>query len=148
MKFVVNAQDGKPVGGAALSIVNAYASVGQPVLTARTPRTLPGGVSFKELRRTVIDKMVAAGGWIINDFQREMGGHPVFVVLAHTGASADGSTPPQSWVFYFTEVEGRIYSLATNSLPEFADRLAGESAQLMASLHANSRPVALETSQR
>jgi hypothetical protein len=148
MKFVVNAQDGRNVGGAALSIVNVFASGGQPVLTARVQRAMPGGVSFKELRRTVIDKMVAANGWVVNDFQREMGGRPVFIVLAHTPVSTDGSTPQQSWVFYFTEVEGRIYSLVTNSLPEFADRMAGESAQLMASLHANSRPVALETSQR
>lgn len=147
-KFVVNAQDGRAVGGAALSIVNLYASAGQPVLTARAQRSLPGGVSFKELRRTVIDKMVSEGGWVVNDFQREIGGHPVFIVLAQTAASSDGRSPQLSWVFYFTEVEGRIYSLATNSLPEFADRMAGESAQLMASLHANSRSVALETSQR
>jgi|ERR1044071_7198632 hypothetical protein len=147
-RFVVNAQDGRAVGGAALSIVNLYASAGQPVLTARAQRALPGGVSFKELRRTVIDKMVAEGGWVVNDFQREIGGRPVFIVLAQTAASSDGRSPQQSWVFYFTEVEGRIYSLATNSLPEFADRMAGESAQLMASLHANSRSVALETSQR
>jgi hypothetical protein len=148
MKFVVNAQDGRAVGGAALSIVDAYASTGQPVLTARAQRSLPGGVSFKELRRTVIDKMVAAGGWVVNDFQREIGGRPVYIVLAQTAASSDGRSPQQSWVFYFTEIEGRIYSLSTNSLPEFADRMAGESAQLMASLHANSRSNLAETSQR
>jgi hypothetical protein len=148
MKFIVNAQDGRAVAGASLSVVNAYASVGQPVLTARAQRALPGGVAFKELRRTVIDKMVAAGGWVVNDFQREINGRPVYIVLAQTGASSDGRSPQQSWVFYFTEIEGRIYSLATNSLPEFADRMAGESAQLMASLHANSRPIASDASQR
>lgn len=148
MKFVVNAQDGRAVGGAALSIVNVYASSGQPVLTARAQRSLPGGVTYKELRRTVIDKMVSSGGWVVNDFQREIGGRSVYVVIAQTAASSDGRTPQQSWVFYFTEVEGRIYSLATNSLPEFADRMADESAQLMASLHANARSTPMETSQR
>jgi hypothetical protein len=147
-KFVINAQDGSFVGGASLSVVNAYASTGQPVLTAKTQRALPGGVSFKELRRTVIDKMVTAGGWVVNDFQREIGGRPVYIVIAQTAASSDGRNPQQSWVFYFTEIEGRIYSLATNSLPQFADRMASESAQLMASLHANSRSMPVETSQR
>ena len=147
-KFVVSGQDGRPVAGATLSVVSAYAPVAQPTFTARTPRAMPGGVAFKELRRTVIDKMVAAGGWVVNDFQREIGGRRVYVVLAQTAASSDGHSPQQSWVFYFTEIEGRIYSLATNSLPEFADRTAAESAQLMASLHANSRPVTAETSQR
>ncbi|MBA2734960.1 MAG: hypothetical protein H0U54_19015 [Acidobacteria bacterium] len=147
IKFAVNAQDGRTVGTAALSIVNAQASFGV-VMTARAPRTMPGGVSFKELRRTVIDKMVAAGGWVVNDFHREIGGHSAFIVLAQTPASSDGHTPQQSWVFYFTEVEGRIYSLATNSLPEFADRISGESAQLIASLHANTRSIIAETTQR
>jgi hypothetical protein len=146
-KFVVNAPDGRYAGGAALSFVNARAS-NEVALTAKAKRRTLGGVPLVELRRTVIDKMIAANGWVINDVQREIGGVPVFVVLAQTAASSDGRSPQQSWVFYFTEVEGRIYSLATNSLPEFADRIAGESAQLMASLHANSRSTSLETSQR
>lgn len=146
MKFVVNAQNGQYVGGASLSFVNARTS-GEPVLTAKAQRRMLGGVPFTELRRTVIDKMIAANGWVVNDVQREIGGRSVFIVLAQTAASSDGRSPQQSWVFYFTEVEGRIYSLATSSLPEFAARIADESAQLMASLHANSRSIPLETSQ-
>jgi hypothetical protein len=147
MKFVVKAQDGSYVGGAALSFVNARQS-GELALTARTQRKMLGGIPLTELRRTVIDKMLAANGWVVNDIQREIGGRSVFVVLAQTAASSDGRSPQQSWVFYFTEVEGRIYSLATNSPPEFAARVADESAQLMASLHAKSRSIPLAASQR
>jgi hypothetical protein len=146
-KFVVNAQDGRNVGEATLAFINARAS-GEPVLTTRTQRKMIGGVSFTELRRTVIDKMIAAQGWVVNDLQREINGRPVFLVLAQTPASKDGSMPLQSWVFYFFEVEGRIYSLSTNSSMEFSDRLAGEAAQLMAAFQANSRSTPVETSQR
>lgn len=147
MKFIVSAQDGRFVGEARFSVVNARAT-GEPILTAKSQRKMLGGVPFAELRRTVIDKMMAANGWVVNDISREIGGRPVFIVLAQTGASSDGRTPQQSWVFYFTEVDGRIYSLATNSLLEFANRIADESAQLMASFHANTRSISLEASQR
>lgn len=146
MKFVINAHDGRYVGEATLSVVNARAS-GEPVLTARTQRKMLGGVPLTELRRTVIDKMIAAQGWVVNDLQREIGGRPVFIVLAQTAASDDGRTPRQTWVYYFTEAEGRIYSLATNSPLESADRIAEESAQLMALFHAN-RSMFTETSLR
>jgi hypothetical protein len=146
MKFVVNAQDGRYVGEARFSVVHASIS-GENAATSNTKRKMLGGVSFSELRRTVIDKMMAANGWVVNDISREIGGRPVFIVLAQTAASSDGRSPQQSWVFYFTEVEGRIYSLATNSLLEFADRIADESTQLMASFHAN-RSTLVETSLR
>jgi hypothetical protein len=148
MKFVVSAQDGRYVGEARLSLVNAHAPVDAVMAPTRSQRKMLGGVSFTELRRTVIDKMLAANGWVVNDLTREIGGRPVFIVLAQTTASSDGRTPRQLWVFYFTEVEGRIYSLAINSLPEFADRITDEAAQLMASFHANTRSMPLETSQR
>ncbi|MDT4956148.1 MAG: hypothetical protein QOJ02_4286 [Acidobacteriota bacterium] len=146
-KFVVSAPDGQYVGAATLSLVNANAP-GETLMTARANRRTLGGVPLAELRRTVIDKMVAANGWVVNDLQREIGGKPVFIVLAQTAASSDGRTPQLSWAFYFTEVEGRIYSLAASSLLEFSNRLADESAQFMASFHANSRSALTETSQR
>lgn len=147
MKFVVNSQDGSFMGEARFAAVNTSAP-GEVVMTARSQRKMLAGVSFTELRRTVIDKMMAANGWVVNDLQREIGGRPVFIVLAQTPASSDGRTAQQSWVFYFTEVDGRIYSLATNSLLESADRIAQESAQLLASFHANPRSMPLETKQR
>lgn len=135
-KFVVSAPDGQYVGAATLSLVNANAS-GETMMTARANRRMLGGVPLSELRRTVIDKMIGANGWVVNDLQREIGGRPVFIVLAQTSASSDGRTPQLSWAFYFTEIDGRIYSLAASSLLEFSNRLADESAQFMASFHAN-----------
>jgi hypothetical protein len=146
-KFVVNAQDGQYVGAATLSLVNAHAS-GETIMSARANRSMLGGVPLTELRRTVIDKMVLSNGWVVNDLQREIGGKPVFIVLAQTAASSDGRTPQLFWAFYFTEVEGRIYSLAASSLMEFSDRITNESAQFISSFHVNSRSASTETSQR
>jgi hypothetical protein len=145
--FVVNASDGQYVGAATLSLVNAHAS-GETIMSARANRRTLGGVPLTELRHTVIDKMVTSNGWVTNDLQREIGGKPVFIVLAQTAASSDGRTPQLFWVFYFTEVEGRIYSLAASSLLEFSDRITDESSQFIASFHVNNRSGLTETSQR
>jgi hypothetical protein len=146
MKFAMSSPDGRNIGEATLSYISARTSDAPVATTARQRKSL-GGVSLTELRRSVIDKMIAANGWVINDLQRVMGGRSVFVVIARTAASSDGRTPEQSWVFYFAEVDGRIYSLATSSSLEFADRIANESAQLMASFQAN-RSTPAETSLR
>jgi hypothetical protein len=146
-KFVVNASDGQYVGAATLSLVNAHAS-GETIMTARANRRTLGGVPLAELRRTVIDKMVTSNGWVVNDLQREIGGKPVFIVLAQTAASSDGHTPQLFWVFYFTEVEGRIYSLAASSSLEFSNRITEEAAQFISSFHVNNRSALTETSQR
>jgi hypothetical protein len=146
-KFVLNAPNGQYIGGATFSLVNAHAS-GETLMTARGNRKLLGGVPVAELRRTVIDKMVTEGGWVVNDMSREINGHPIYIVTAQTAASSDGRTPQLSWVFYFTEVEGRIYSLATNSLQEFSDRIADDSSQLISTFLTNNRALPVATSQR
>ena len=146
-KFVLNAPNGQYIGGATFSLVNAHAS-GETMMTARGNRKLLGGVPVAELRRTVIDKMVTEGGWVINDMSREINGHPVYMVTAQTAASSDGRTPQLSWVFYFTEVEGRIYSLAANSLQEFSERISSDSVELMASFLSNNRAASIANSQR
>ena len=91
------------------------------------------GVSFAELRRSVIDKMIAAGGWVSNDYEREVGGRRVFIVTAQT--PADGRSPDKAWNFYFTEVNGRIYSLATEANLQSAERMAAEAERFIATLH-------------
>lgn len=146
-KFVISASDGQYIGAATLSLVNAHAS-GESFVAARASRRTLGGVPFTELRRTVIDKMIASNGWVVNDITREIGGKPAFIVLAQTAASQDGRTPQLSWVFLFTEVDGRIYSLSASSLSEFSDRIADDSAQLISSFLANSSSATRETSQR
>ena len=79
----------------------------------RAQRNMVGGASYTELRRTVIDRMISAGGWVVNDRQREISGRRVFEVIAQTPSS--NGKPDQVWNFYFTEVNGRVYSLTTRS---------------------------------
>src|SRR5205814_7663819 len=83
-----------------------------------------GGVSTTSLRRDVIDKMIKENGWVVNDYQKEISGQPVYVVVAQSLAKGG---KVQSRMFYFTEVDGRIYSVATNAAAEQSDRLAEES---------------------
>jgi hypothetical protein len=122
-------------GQASLSVV-ALARPAPAYLTLREQRRLLSGVAFSDLRRIVIDKMIAAGGWVINDYERLVNGSKVFVVTAQT--PGNGRSPQKSWNFYFTEVQGRIYSLTTNTPIEFSDRMSAEAEQFIDSLHANS----------
>ena len=129
MKFRAN---GNPTDQAALSVV-ALSRPAPAYLTNKEQRQMLSGVSFAELRRSVIDKMIAAGGWVSNDYEREVGGRRVFVVIAQT--PADGRSPDKALNFYFTEVNGRIYSLATEANLQSAERMAGEAEKFISSLH-------------
>jgi len=102
-------------------------------LTNREQKQMLGGVSFSELRRIVIDKMITAGGWVTNDFESEVAGRRVLVVTAQT--PAEGRTSEKAWNFYFTEVNGRIYSLTTEAPLQSSERMATEAERLIASLH-------------
>jgi hypothetical protein len=101
-------------------------------LTSREESKMLGGVAVADLRRIVIDKMVAAGGWVVNDFVGQVNGSRVFVVTART--PKDASTPEKAWTFYFTEAGGRIYGLTTDSPVEFAERMTIEAERLIESL--------------
>ena len=70
-----------------------------------------------------------------NDYFQETQGRRIFVVLAQTGTPG---APTQSLTFYFTEIDGRVYSLATTTPVEFAEPVAAGSAQFLASLHPTS----------
>jgi hypothetical protein len=117
---------------AALSVV-ALSRPSPAYLTNREQKQILGGVSFAELRRTVIDKMIAAGGWVSNDYEREVGGRRVFVVTAQT--PADGRSSDKSLNFYFTEINGRIYSLSTEANVQSAERIAAEAERFISTLH-------------
>jgi hypothetical protein len=95
-------------GRATLSVV---APTTGPQPYGREQRNMVGGASFSDLRRTVIDRMISAGGWVVNDRQREIGGRKVFEVIAQT--PSENGKPEQVWNFYFTEIDGRVYSLTT-----------------------------------
>jgi hypothetical protein len=118
-------------GKASLSVV-ALSRPTPAFLTVREQRKYLSGVAIVDLRRIVIDKMISAGGWVTNDYVRALDGKRVYVVTAHT--PADGRTPEEDWNFYFTEINGRIYSLATDAPSNSADRMAGEAEQFLHSL--------------
>ncbi len=134
MQYRVDDETGVTVGSASLSVVER--AVGTDNNTGRN-KTL-GGIPTNALRRTVIDKMVREEGWVVNDYQKDVNGKKVYVVVAQS-PGAGGRI--QSRIFYFTEVDGRIYSLATNSPADSAERIAKDSERLINSLHKNGRPV-------
>jgi len=107
-------------------------------LTSREEKKMLGGVAVADLRRMVIDKMVSSGGWVVNDFVRDVNGHRVFVVTART--PKDALTPEKAWMFYFTEAGGRIYGLTTDSPVEYAERMTVEAERFIESLRAKSEP--------
>ena len=128
--YTVLAPDGRAAGTAVIAPVTlSNAQVAGAPVTPKT-RTI-GGLPVGALRRTVIDRMVAEGGWVTNDVYQESHGRRVFVVTAQTGAPG---APTRTWTYYFTEVDGRVYSLATTAPVEFAAPVASASEQLMASL--------------
>lgn len=131
--FRVVESNGSPAGQAALSLV-AAASPRASRMSLRDQQRLLAGVSYTDLRRTVIDKMITAGGWVVNDMERNMGGRKVFVVVAQTPAANDGRAPEQIWNFYFTEINGRVYSLATSAARLSSDRLASDAEKFITSL--------------
>lgn len=116
---------------AALKVV-ALSQPSPAYLSPKERKQMLGGVSFTELRRIVIDKMITAGGWVNNDYEREVGGHRVFIVTAQT--PADGRFPEKIWNSYFTEVNGRIYSLTTEAGLQSSQRMAAEAEKFIASL--------------
>ena len=128
----LNTPDGRTVGNVSVSVVANAGGNGAAAYAA--PRRALSGVPFAALRRTVIDRMLAAGGWVVNDFERDINGRRVYVVLAQTAAPNDRRVAQQSWTFYFTEAEGRIYSIVSNSPMEFSDHAALEAERVIATL--------------
>jgi hypothetical protein len=105
-------------------------------LTQREQKKMLAGVPVADLKRIVIDKMVINGGWVVNDFVREVKGSRVFVVTART--PKDALTPEKAWTFYFTEAGGRVYGLTTEAPVEYADRMTTEAERFIESLRAKS----------
>lgn len=120
-------------GQVSLSVV-ALSRPNPAYMSSREQSRMLAGLNVAELRRTVIEKMLTSGGFVTNDYIREVSGERVFVVTAQT--PADGRSPEKSWCFYFTEVNGRIYNLTTNTAPQYSDRMALEAQRFIESLRA------------
>ena len=133
LTFRVDDSAGTQVASAAISVVGP--AMGETVV--RTRNSTLAGVPVTSLRREVINRMIRENGWVVNDYQKEIGGRSVYVVVAQ---SQTGSRL-QSRMFYFTEVEGKIYSLSTNAGTGDADRIAVESERVLNSLRSRPRPV-------
>jgi len=121
-----------PLPGTMNLAVVAMSRPNPAFLTSREEKKMLGGVAVADLRRMVIDKMVASGGWVVNDFVREVNGQRVFVVTAKT--PKDALTPEKAWTFYFTEAGGRIYGLTTDAPVEYSERMTGEAERFIESL--------------
>ena len=127
LRFRVDDSAGSQVGTASISVVGP--AVGETVDMPQ--KKAVGGVATTSLRREVINKMVQENGWVVNDYQKQIGGRTVYVVEAQSQAK-NGQL--QSRMYYFTEVDGRIYSVATNSSVDQHERLAAESEKVLDSL--------------
>ncbi|HQU85770.1 MAG TPA: hypothetical protein PKY59_21720 [Pyrinomonadaceae bacterium] len=134
LQFRVDDGNGSQIGSAAISVVGP--AMGEESTNSRN-KTL-SGVPQASLRRTVIDRMIRENGWVVNDYQKEVNGKKVYVVVAQSQGANGGV---QSRLFYFTEVEGRIYSVATNAQTQDAERLAEESEKVINSLQNRTRTV-------
>ena len=129
LQFRVDNVAGDQIGSASISVVGPSRADGG--------RQTVGGVSTSMLRRDVIEKMIKENGWVVNDYQKEIAGQTVYVVVAQSQAKTGGV---QSRMFYFTEVDGQVYSVATNSPIQEAERLAEESEKVINSLKSRVRP--------
>lgn len=132
VQFKVSDNSGLEVGSADLKIVSPAMG---PDDDARAKSV--GGVSTVALRRTVIDKMFKEQGWVVNDYQKDVDGKKVYVVVAQS----PGAGGVQSRVFYFMEVDGRVYNLATSAPVNHSEKLAQDSEKVLNSLKRLSRPV-------
>ena len=134
LQFRVDDESGRTIGTASLSVVGPAAGPDRNIGNGKTL----GGVQTSALRRTVIDQMMREQGWVVNDYQKEVGGKKVYVVVAQS-PGAGGRV--QSRLFYFAESDGRIYSLATNAPDDAMERIAQESEKVIYSLHRTARSV-------
>jgi hypothetical protein len=134
VQFRLSDNSGTEVGSADLKIVSP--SMGEDNDSNLRIKSV-GGVSTIALRRTVIDKMIRDNGWVVNDYQKDVDGKKVYVVVAQS----PGGSGLQSRVFYFMEADGKVYSLATSAPADTAEKVAQDSEKVLNSLGRVSRPV-------
>lgn len=127
LQFQVHDENGFQLGLASIAVVGP--SMGSDDNSGRVKTV--GGVPTTSLRRNVIDQMIRENGWVINDFQKEIGGKRVYVVVAQSEGK-NGTI--QSRLFYFTEVDGKIYSVSTSAPNNSSEKIAAESEKVINSL--------------
>jgi hypothetical protein len=138
------AAEGKS-GTATLSVVTAAAPQAEANAFGKMKRESLAGVSTSSLRRLVIDRMIKEDGWVVNDYQRELGGRKVFVVVGRVPGTAGAQ---QTRLYYFTEVNGRIYSLTANVPVEVAEKVASDSEQVISAFNQSAAPTSVPSGGR
>jgi hypothetical protein len=128
LKFGLTDSSGQTVGNASITVVG-------PAMGDNNAHNTLAGVPTTSLRREVINRMVSENGWVVNDFQKDINGKKVYVVVAQSQNGGRVS----SRMFYFTEVDGRIYSVTTTSNPDAEDRLSNETEKVINSLQNGAR---------
>lgn len=126
LQYRVDDDNGSQIGLASISVIGP--SMGVDTGTGRNKTV--GGVPTTSLRSTVIDRMIRENGWVVNDYQKDIGGKKVYVVVAQS----EGAGGLQSRMFYFTEADGRIYSVSTTSPNGSSERIVEESEKVIDSL--------------
>ena len=114
-------------GSASISVVGP--AVGED--SDRPRNKAIGGVPVTSLRRTVIDKMINQNGFVVNDYQKQVGGKTVYVVVAQSEGKGGKI---QSHVYYFTQVDGKIYNVAASAPKGSGEQIAAESEKVVNSL--------------
>ncbi|MEZ5426697.1 MAG: hypothetical protein R2747_10555 [Pyrinomonadaceae bacterium] len=142
LQFTVKDNSGSQLGSAAIAVVGPAVN-DAPVYNSRVKTV--GGVATTSLRRTVIDEMIRENGWVVNDYQKEVAGQKVYVVVAQAPGS---NNQVENRMYYFTEVEGKIYSVATKAPDKASDRLEEESEKVIVSLQRRSAPTTQVASNR
>jgi hypothetical protein len=137
LQFRVDDDSGAQIGSASISVVGPATSADSSNGRNKTV----GGVPTNSLRSTVIDRMIKENGWVVNDYQKEIGGKKVYVVVAQS-EGAGGAI--QSRMFYFTEVDGRIYSVSTTAPTNSTERIVQESEKVIDSLQRKKAQQALK----
>jgi hypothetical protein len=141
-KFNIQSTDGKQSGVATLTTIDQSIlsnSTTGAALVKNFGRNSIGNISFAALRRTVIDKMLEMDGWVVNDMERVIANRRTFIVIAQTPTSSARPGTEPTWVFYFTEIDGRIHSLALNASPDAANSLTEGTEQFLSSLRSNTQ---------
>ena len=128
LKFGLTDSSGQTVGNASITVVG-------PAMGDNNARNTLAGVPTTSLRREVINRMVSENGWVVNDYRKDINGKTVYVVVAQSQNGGRLS----SRMFYFTEVDGRIYSVTTTSSPDATDRLSDETEKVINSLQNGAR---------
>jgi hypothetical protein len=134
LQFSVTNNNGSPIGAASISIIGPASE--DSMETGNRAKTV-GGVATTALRRTVIDQMIKENGWVVNDFQKEIGGKKVYVVIAQAPGA---NNQVENRTFYFTEAEGKIYSVATKSGETSSEKFEEESEKVINSLQRKTLP--------